>query len=255
MNTLRDQYINGELFKIGEIVLDKNKRTVHEVVDLGANYLTVVNEAGEINKKWLKDVISAESLREDFEDLRRKRSSSNQIAFLGYKTKNFTPEIYEAFRPIIKENKSEKFIVLSLIRLTDELLHEANNISLQNYNRVLTLLERNERYLDKFNQLMYHSYRDSLIESITLFELNEGMKVTSLDKQRAAKIISDALGVSIDGTPEEIVDAAAAKMKSGRYTPEAWKIAGKMFNMATDIGIKWDKNIFAAPTRKAMEIK
>jgi hypothetical protein len=88
-----------------------------------------------------------------------------------------------------------------------------------------------------------------------MFELEEGLKVTSMDRDRAAKIIGDALGVTSTGTPEEVVDAAAQKMKSGRFTPEAWKIAGKMFNMASDVGIKWNKNIFAAPTLKAMEIK
>jgi hypothetical protein len=252
---LREKYRNGELFKVSEIVLDKNERTIHEVVGLGANYLTVIDATGEISKKWITDVISAESLREDFEDMRRKRSSSNQVAFAGYKTKNFTQDIFELFKPLIKEHKKDKFQVLNLVRVTDELLSETSSLTLKNYIKVKTLIERSEKYLSKMNRLQEHSYINDLVDQVMMFELEEGLKVTSMDRDRAAKIIGDALGVTSTGTPEEVVDAAAQKMKSGRFTPEAWKIAGKMFNMASDVGIKWNKNIFAAPTLKAMEIK
>jgi hypothetical protein len=252
---LREKYRNGELFKVSEIVLDKNERSIHEVVGLGANYLTVIDATGEISKKWITDVISAESLREDFEDMRRKRSSSNQVAFAGYKTKNFTQDIFELFKPLIKEHKKDKFQVLNLVRVTDELLSETSSLTLKNYIKVKTLIERSEKYLSKMNRLQEHSYINDLVDQVMMFELEEGLKVTSMDRDRAAKIIGDALGVTSTGTPEEVVDAAAQKMKSGRFTPEAWKIAGKMFNMASDVGIKWNKNIFAAPTLKAMEIK
>jgi hypothetical protein len=240
---------------VSEIVLDKNERTIHEVVGLGANYLTVIDATGEISKKWITDVISAESLREDFEDMRRKRSSSNQVAFAGYKTKNFTQDIFELFKPLIKEHKKDKFQVLNLVRVTDELLSETSSLTLKNYIKVKTLIERSEKYLSKMNRLQEHSYINDLVDQVMMFELEEGLKVTSMDRDRAAKIIGDALGVTSTGTPEEVVDAAAQKMKSGRFTPEAWKIAGKMFNMASDVGIKWNKSIFAAPTLKAMEIK
>ena len=243
------------MFKVSEIVLDKNERTIHEVVGLGANYLTVIDATGEISKKWITDVISAESLREDFEDMRRKRSSSNQVAFAGYKTKNFTQDIFELFKPLIKEHKKDKFQVLNLVRVTDELLSETSSLTLKNYIKVKTLIERSEKYLSKMNRLQEHSYINDLVDQVMMFELEEGLKVTSMDRDRAAKIIGDALGVTSTGTPEEVVDAAAQKMKSGRFTPEAWKIAGKMFNMASDVGIKWNKSIFAAPTLKAMEIK
>jgi hypothetical protein len=225
------------------------------VVGLGANYLTVIDATGEISKKWITDVISAESLREDFEDMRRKRSSSNQVAFAGYKTKNFTQDIFELFKPLIKEHKKDKFQVLNLVRVTDELLSETSSLTLKNYIKVKTLIERSEKYLSKMNRLQEHSYINDLVDQVMMFELEEGLKVTSMDRDRAAKIIGDALGVTSTGTPEEVVDAAAQKMKSGRFTPEAWKIAGKMFNMASDVGIKWNKSIFAAPTLKAMEIK
>lgn len=252
---IREKYLNGELFVIGEIVLDKNERTIHEVVSLGSNYLTVVDAAGDISKKWLTDVILAETLREDFDDMRRKRSSSNQVAFAGYKTKNFTQEIFELFKPIIKEHKKDKFQVLNLIRVTDDLLSETKKLSHDNYLKVKTLVERTEKYLTKMNRLHEHKYVTECSDKLSMFELEEGLKVTSMDRDRAAKIIGDALGVTETGTPEQVVNAAAHKMKSGRYTPEAWKIAGKMFNMASDVGIKWDKSIFAQPTLKAMGVK
>lgn len=252
---IREKYLNGELFVLGEIVLDKTERTIHEVVGLGSNYLSVVDAAGAISKKWLTDVIPAESLREDFDDLRRKRSSSNQVAFAGYKTKNFTNEIYELFKHIIKEHKKDKFQVLSLVRVTDDLLSEAAILSEDNYGKVKMLIERSGKYLSKMGKLKEHTYLNDLTDQLSMFEIEEGLKVTSMDRDRAAKIIADALGASSKGSPEEVVDAAAQKMKAGRYTPEAWKIAGKMFNMASDVGIKWNKSIFASTTLKIMGVK
>ena len=252
---IREKYLNGELFVVEEIVLDKNERTIHEVVALGSNYLTVIDAAGTISKKWLTDVIPAETLREDFEDMRRKRSSSNQVAFAGYKTKNFTQDIYEVFKPLIKEHKKDKFQVLNLVRVVDDLLSESASLSADNYGKVKMLIERAERHLSKMNRLHEHSYLTELTDKLSMFEIEEGLKVTSLDRDRAAKIIGDALGVTDTGTPEQVVNAAAHKMKAGRFTPEAWKIAGKMFNMASDVGIKWDKTIFAQPPLKAMGVK
>lgn len=252
---LREKYLNGELFCVNEIVLDKNDRTIHEVVSLGSNYLTVIDAKGSIAKKWLTDVIPAESLREDFEDMRRKRSSSNQVAFAGYKTKNFNQEIFELFKPLIKEHKKDKFQVLNLVRVTDELLGESKEMSMDNYSKVKSLVERAEKYLGKMNKLQEHTYVNKFVDQLCLFELEEGLKVTSMDRARAAKIIGDALGVDTTGTPEEVVNNAARKMKTGKYTPEAWKIAGRMFSMASDVGIKWDKNIFAKPTLSAMGVK
>lgn len=251
---LREKYLNGELFYVNEIVLDKNEKTIHEVVSLGSNYLTVVDAQGSISKKWLSDVIPADSLKEDFEDLRRKRSSSNQIAFAGYKTKNFNQEIFELFKPLIKEHKKDKFQVLNLVRVTDELLSESKEMTMDNYSKVKSLIERAEKYLAKMNKLHEHSYVGGFVDQLCLFELEEGLKVTSMDRDRAAKIIGDALGVTETGTPEQIVNAAVQKMRAGRFTPEAWKIAGRMFSMATQVGIKWDKNLFPPATRKAMGI-
>lgn len=252
---IREKYLSGELFVVEEIVLDKNEKTIHEVVSLGPNYLTVVDASGNISKKWLTDVIPAETLREDFEDMRRKRSSSNQIAFAGYKTKHFTEEIFELFKPLIKEHKKDKFQVLNLVRVVDDLLSESTELSVDNYGKVKMMVERTCRILHKMDRLHEHTYMDDLTDKLFMFELEEGLKVTSMDKDRAAKIIGSALGVTDTGTPEEVVNAAAKKMKAGRFTPEAWKIAGKMFSMASDVGIKWDKSIFAEPTLKAMGIK
>ena len=252
---LREKYLSGDLFFVGEIVLDIDEKTIHEVVSLGSNYLTVVNESGDISKKWLTDVIGAESLREDFESLRRKRSSGNQIAFAGYKTKYFTEEVSKLFKPIIKEHKKDKLHVLSLVRVTDELMHEMSHITESNYDKVKALIEMAERRLSRINRLDEHRYLREAIDNVIMFEIVEGLKVTSMDQSRAAKIIGDALGVTENGTPEQIVNAAVQKTRAGRFTPEAWKILGKMFNLATDVGIKWDKDLFPKPTQKAMGVK
>ena len=159
MNSIREKYIAGSLYKEGDIVVDKTTESIYEIISLGTNYLVVINEQGIESRLWLTNIINANSLREDFDALRRKRSSSNQIAYVGFKTKYFTKEIYDCFKPLLKENH-DKFLLLSLIRSTDEILKELNNTS---SNKIKSLIERTEKYLIKLDKLDEHHYRQEWI--------------------------------------------------------------------------------------------
>ena len=57
------------------------------------------------------------------------------------------------------------------------------------------------------------------------------------------------------GKHHEIVNRAAQQFKSGRHTPEGWKIMGAMLNKASEAGIQWDKNIFHKSIHKVMGLK
>ena len=54
VDELREKYFKGEIFHIGDLVESQGKQ--YEIMDRGSNYLTVVNESGELSKKWIKDV-------------------------------------------------------------------------------------------------------------------------------------------------------------------------------------------------------
>lgn len=54
VDELREKYFKGEIFHIGDLVESNGQQ--YEIMDRGSNYLTVVNESGELSKKWIKDV-------------------------------------------------------------------------------------------------------------------------------------------------------------------------------------------------------
>jgi hypothetical protein len=124
-NSKREDYIAGRLFHIGDIVISKTTRTLHEVFSLGTNYLTVCNSKGEISKMWINDAVVSNALREDFEDM-IPYSSRDQLSYYGYVTQNFNEEIVNEFLPyILKEH--DKIAMMKLIRETDKLLRCINN--------------------------------------------------------------------------------------------------------------------------------
>jgi hypothetical protein len=155
----REKFIDGYLYETGDIIIHNEKRTIHEIIDFGPNYVTVVNEAGELSKMWNKNVFLANSLREDFDELRRKRSSNNQVAYVGFKTKHFNKEHYDLFHPLIKENH-DKFVIISALRTTDQLLSE--EITVDNVVRMKALFEQSGKVLSKICDIEDHTYRDEI---------------------------------------------------------------------------------------------
>ena len=54
IDVLRDKYFKGEIYHIGEIVESAGQQ--YEIVDRGSNYLVVVDQTGNLHRKWIKDV-------------------------------------------------------------------------------------------------------------------------------------------------------------------------------------------------------
>ena len=79
----------------------------------------------------------------------------------------------------------------------------------------------------------------------------------------AARIIhksltgSESRGLTGKGwkkTPQDVIDDAVRHFLKGRHTPEGWRIAGKILNKATELGIKWDQKLLKPMTRYAMKM-
>jgi hypothetical protein len=249
---LREKYIDGRLFSVGDVVIDILNKKLHEVVDLGTNYVSVVNEQGELSEKWITNLIHANQLKEDFNQLCRKRSSKNQLVYAGYRTKNFTPEIYEAFRKTTSDKTIAKIAMINLIRSTDKLLETINNITVDNYTRTKSLLEQTQKYLDKNEKLMYHAYRENFYDQVNLFELSENMTLTS-NLSRMVTMISNVFGVDSNNSPTDIINEAAEIFKNQKHSEESWKTAGKLFNSCSNF-VSWNKEIFNPTTQKLMGI-
>ena len=79
----------------------------------------------------------------------------------------------------------------------------------------------------------------------------------------AARIIhksltgSESRGLTGKGwkkTPQDVIDDAVRHFLKGRHTPKGWRIAGKILNKATELGIKWDQKLLKPMTRYAMKM-
>jgi hypothetical protein len=57
MKNLRENYINGNIFNIGNIVQNLNTGLVGEIVRRGTNHLICVTEDGHMFKSWIKDLM------------------------------------------------------------------------------------------------------------------------------------------------------------------------------------------------------
>ena len=144
-SSIREQYIAGEIFNVGDKVQDD--KGVYEVMDRGANYITVVNESGVLSKKWIdkvtvvEDVINKKSkynlaksiLRpDDFEKLKKVQEdipggyAPKEISFKGYTTKNLhhSSDAAKAFQQTIAKYQGglikDGVAVLNALKHTDE---------------------------------------------------------------------------------------------------------------------------------------
>lgn len=54
VDELREKYFKGEIFQIGDLVESNDQQ--FEIMDRGSNYLVVVDEQGNLHRKWIKDV-------------------------------------------------------------------------------------------------------------------------------------------------------------------------------------------------------
>ena len=58
MESLRESYVNGEVFNIGDVVENINTGLVGRIIRRGANYLICVTEDNIMFKPWIKDVVN-----------------------------------------------------------------------------------------------------------------------------------------------------------------------------------------------------
>lgn len=112
-NDIREKYISGEIYNIGECV--EFEGNVFEIVERGSNHLIVVDNTGETHMKWLDSVKpSSVSLIEDIQS----GYAPDEVSFKGYKTKNLhhSEQAVKAFLDTISrfQNHDPKAILFAL---------------------------------------------------------------------------------------------------------------------------------------------
>jgi hypothetical protein len=56
----REAYVNGELFKVGDVVEVRETKEIGQIQRLGSNYVIIETYEGNKQRKWLKDVVKVE---------------------------------------------------------------------------------------------------------------------------------------------------------------------------------------------------
>jgi hypothetical protein len=245
VDRLREDYINGKIFNIGQIV-DCDKGTA-EIIDRGPNYVTLVKE-GKTFKRWLKDISLSE-----IQETKRSQIYKESFIVKGYKTKNFTRELAEKFNAAYKNNR-DKYALFTCAVCCDKLIGASKEELIENFDEYKVEFDRASKYINKFNIEVneLNAIEDTLLEHA----ITEGLKFSSTDKMKVAHIVAMAVGHTPKANnPTDIIHDSIGHIRANRYSPEGWKLIGKMLNKASESGIKWDKNKFAKHTQNYMELK
>lgn len=274
-NEIREKYFAEEIFNVGDKVSDGEN--IFEVVSRGSNYITVVNENGDMSKKWL-DTVQPIEVQEDIQP----GPAPKEISYKGYTTKwlHHSEDATRAFQDTIARAK-DPVAVLNAIKATDTYMRisdrhltgeELTNAEKQEW------IHAHEKARDSLNNLgefmhhedYWHMHQHELEGVLNDFK-NKGkdefmgenvnldeMVIKSADRLKVARIIASTLGMEdVDDKTGavEMVNASLRKIKSKNLTPEAWKILGNMLKIANDAGIKYDKSIIPETKFKVMGIK
>jgi hypothetical protein len=84
IDSLREKYFKGEIYHIGDIV--ESAGSQYEIMDRGANYLVVVDNKGDLSRKWVKDVSLLEAVKKPTGAL--KKACWKGYTAVGLKNKN-----------------------------------------------------------------------------------------------------------------------------------------------------------------------
>ena len=274
-NELREQYLRGEVFLKGEFVQDE--AGTYEIVDRGTNHLTVVNESGELLKKWIHMVHTVEVIAEDIPI----GYAPKEITFKGYTTKNLhhSPDATKAFQATIERlNKGlvkDPVAVLNSLKATDTYMklndvHLAqgkapNETELTSWNtahaKAKDSLERSGEYLHHMDYWKQHETElQGMLANYTPAtagaDMNDSynptgdqiieMKFNTNDRIKVARVIATALGITdVDkmSNPAQLVNNGLRKIRNKPMRPEYVDVIHHMLQTATEAGIEFDPKL------------
>jgi len=285
-NKLREKYHAGKIFSIGDKVSDGTN--IFEIIDRGPNYVSVVNESGDISKKWL-DAIHKVKIKEDVTS----GYVPEEVSFKGYTTKNLhhSADAAKSFQSTIeKYNKGEitdAVAVLNALKATDAYM-KINDMHLEDsvapekdevkswhiaHDKARDSLNRIGEFMHHFDYWHTHEHeiQDMLtnyapdspaVEMADSYEIKDDMiqeeltdkTIKSGDKIKVARMIADVLGVenAESMSPDSAVNAGLRKIKNKRMTPDLIVVVKKMLALAMEVGVKVDMSL--APKALSEEV-
>jgi hypothetical protein len=252
-NELREKYFKGEIFKVGTTV--KDDKGVYEIMDRGTNYITVINENGELSKKWL------DSVKEVITDMNYKNEAKDehQISYKGFTTSNF--EIVPELKPIIESvisSETDSVAIINALKSIDESL----KFYKQNKDIFQVPLMKGIDALNNIDHAVSGIVADLVLKlpkgtfketSITEASDNP-FNFTSADKIKIARIIAGALGIDNPekmSSPEQLINLGLRKLRTKRITPELSDVVNQMLKTADMLDVKYDKKLLPQAMQEA----
>ena len=282
-NELREKYHAGEIFNVGDKVTDGE--SIYEVVDRGANYITVVNENGDISKKWL-DSVQPTQVEEDVQP----GPAPEEISFKGYETKNLhhSADATKAFESTIQRYNAgqirDAVAILNALKATDTYM-KINDYHLEQGvapdRKDLAIWKeahgKARESLNKIGEFMHHmdywhnheheiqgmetkftpaTAGEEIADSYTPEGQLTEMKFSASDKIKVARVIATALGiedVEKSSNPEQLVNNALRKVRSKPMRPEYIGVLHNMLQTAREADIKFDEKLVPQKANEATE--
>ena len=218
---IREQYVAGKIFNVGDKVKDADG--VYEIMDRGANYLTVVNESGELSKKWIDKVtLSKAKIKENLE------TNANEICFKNYTTANFNknPKVFHAFKGTI--SRWEQGGIEDGVAVLNAIKHTDSYLSMVDGKDRTSEAEKAKQALNRIGEYQSHNYWDdhkvittddvmakhnSDLQDAIKKQVKEESEV--MDSKKIAKKYKDFLNKAGSAEkPVEIAEPAAGKQMS-----------------------------------------
>ena len=252
-NELREKYFRGEVFKIGSTV--KDNKGVYEVMDRGTNYITVINENGELSKKWLdsvKEVITDMNYKTEIKD-------EHQISYKGFTTSNF--EIVPELKPIIESvisSETDSVAIINALKSIDESLkfYKQNKDVFQVplIKGIDALKNIDHAVSGMVADLVLKLPRGTFKETSITEASDNPFNFTSTDKIKIARIIAGALGIDNPekmSSPEQLINLGLRKLRTKRITPELSDVVNQMLKTADMLDVKYDKKLLPQAMQEA----
>ena len=78
---VREAYLIGDIFNVGDVVVDMNENKEYEIVEQGVNFVYVRGEDGTVITKWLSDLSERKTAQDD--DIEDRKGSQPKKYFTG----------------------------------------------------------------------------------------------------------------------------------------------------------------------------
>jgi hypothetical protein len=238
VSSLRNRFYLNEIFRVGDWCSDAAGE--YEILDRGTNYVTVVNEHGELHKKFIENL---QLLEKTFEE----ENVDFNGTFKGYSVSSefFESESIAEFSKSIVENYNngktqDGVAVLKTIKSLDEIVQRKN---------ILENVEKLKQCLSRIGEVTNMKFEKLLID-LTEQIAESDDRIKNTDKLKVAIIISDTLGgdSSSSSSPEALVNLA---IKSAMRNPQmtrgaSFEIINRMLDLARQVGIKFDEKLLGS---------